>query len=68
MTLARSVQGGESHDNPYVPLYAIFMTVWAILFRAGWTQLELVYQRLWGVDEWKEEEPDRTAFLANPLT
>ena len=33
-----------STQNPYIPLFAIYVAVWSINFAAGWRRLEKVYQ------------------------
>jgi hypothetical protein len=30
-----------SVDNPFMPLYSIFIAVWAVMFNSGWQRLEL---------------------------
>jgi len=61
---------GESGsvDNPFIPLYSIFMCLWCIYLKAGWEQLELTLQYEWGINEWEPEESDRTEFVQNPKT
>jgi len=57
-----------SMDNPWVPLYCCFITIWAIAFTAGWKRLERSYQYEWDTLAFEEEEEDRREFIIHPST
>mmetsp|Transcript_9072 Transcript_9072/g.21112 ORF Transcript_9072/g.21112 Transcript_9072/m.21112 type:complete len:722 (-) Transcript_9072:33-2198(-) len=57
-----------SMDNPWVPLYSCFITVWAIVFITGWKRIEQTYQYEWDTMTYEEDEEDRKEFIQNPHT
>jgi len=57
-----------SMDNPWVPLYCCFITIWAIAFSAGWKQLEKRYQYEWDTITFEEEEENRREFIQSKHT
>jgi hypothetical protein len=57
-----------SMDNPWVPLYCCFITIWAIYFSARWKQLEKKYQSQWGTESFEKEEEDRRQFILSEHT
>ncbi|KAJ1476573.1 calcium-activated chloride channel-domain-containing protein, partial [Baffinella frigidus] len=70
MLIMQFVAIGQSGsvDNPFMPLYATFIAVWAIMFNSGWQRLELTYQYEWGLTEWEQPDTDRREFVQNPRT
>eukprot|EP00960_Hanusia_phi_P041653 755100-Hanusia_phi.AAC.6 len=57
-----------SMDNPWVPLYCSFITVWAVVFVSGWKRVEKTYQHEWDTLTFEDEEEDRKEFIQNPYT
>mmetsp|Transcript_32539 Transcript_32539/g.50655 ORF Transcript_32539/g.50655 Transcript_32539/m.50655 type:complete len:612 (+) Transcript_32539:170-2005(+) len=57
-----------SMDNPWVPLYCCFITIWAIVFLSGWKRLEMTYQHEWETLEYEEQEEDRKEFIQSKHT
>ena len=58
----------DSMDNPWVPLYCCFITVWAIIFISGWKRVERTYQYEWDTLTFEDEEEDRKQFIQNKHT
>ena len=58
----------DSMDNPWVPLYCCFITVWAIVFISGWKRVERTYQYEWDTLTFEDEEEDRKEFIQNKHT
>lgn len=58
-----------SMDNPWVPLYCVFICVWATLFLEQWKRLQCRKQYEWDTRNFEEEEHERPQFVdaANPL-
>ncbi len=57
-----------SADNPYMPLFAIFIAMWTVMFSAGWRRMELTFQREWDTVDYDRPDLDRTQFVQNPKT
>jgi hypothetical protein len=57
-----------SMDNPWVPLYCCFMSVWSIVLSVGWKRLEKSYQYEWDTLEFEETEAERKEFIQNEHT
>lgn len=57
-----------SMDNPWVPLYCCFMSVWSIVLSVGWKRLEKSYQYEWDTLEFEDNEEDRRAFVQDEHT
>jgi len=55
-------------DNPFIPLYAIYISMWAVQFVSGWKRIELAYQMEWGTVDLEPPEDDRTAFVQSNKT
>lgn len=60
--------GNRDTDNPFEPLFAIYIAVWTIQFSAGWRSMELVHQLEWEIVNFDEPQEDRAEFLQNPRT
>jgi len=58
----------STFDSPYVPLFAIFMSVWAIILVGGWKRLEMTMQHEWDTSEYKPPKTDRPEFIQNKRT
>jgi len=67
VSMVAAGQSGST-DNPFNPLYAIFIALWSIMVRAGWERLETTYQYQWGTVDYEEPEQDRTEFVQNVKT
>jgi len=63
-----ALESSGSVDNPYNPLYAIFIAVWAIMFAGGFKRLTLVYQHEWDTVDFEPVKPDRRDFVQCPNT
>ena len=59
---------GGTFDNPYVPLYCIFMSVWSIIVSNEWKNLERTWQYQWGTLDLPDSEADRTQFVQDKRT
>ena len=57
-----------SMDNPWVPLYCCFMSVWSIVLSAGWKRLEKSYQYEWDTLEFEDTEQERKEFIQSVHT
>ena len=57
-----------SLDNPWVPLYCCFITVWAVVFITGWKRVEQTYQYEWDTLNFEDDEEDRKEFIQNKHT
>jgi len=58
----------DSMDNPWVPLYCCFITVWAIVFISGWKRVERTYQYEWDTLTFEDEEEDCKKFIQSRHT
>ncbi len=59
---------GGTFDNPYVPLYCVFMSLWSIIVCSEWRKLEETWQHQWGTLDHEESEADRTEFVQSKRT
>jgi hypothetical protein len=59
---------GGTFDNPYVPLYCIFMSIWSIIVSNEWKKLESTWQYQWGTLDLPDSEADRTEFVQSKRT
>ena len=59
---------GGTFDNPYVPLYCIFMSIWSIIVSNEWKKLEKTWQYQWGTLHLPDFEADRAGFVQNKCT
>ena len=59
---------GGTFDNPYVPLYCVFMSVWSIIVASEWRKLETAWQYQWGTLEYENPKTDRTEFVQSKRT
>ena len=59
---------GGTFDNPYVPLYCVFMSLWSILVASEWRKLESTWQYEWGTLDHEEPQADRTDFVQSKRT
>lgn len=57
-----------SMDNPWVPLYCCFMSVWSIVLSVGWKRLEKSYQYEWDTLEFEDTEEERKEFIQSEHT
>ncbi len=57
-----------SIDNPFNPLFALFIALWSILLNAGWERLESTMQYEWGTTDFEKPQADRTEFVQNKRT
>ena len=57
-----------SLDNPWVPLYCCFMSVWSIVLSAGWKRVENSYQYEWDTLEFEDTEEERKEFIQSEHT
>jgi len=57
-----------STQNPYMPLFAVYVAIWSINFSTGWKRLEITYQYEWDVLEYEDPQEDRTEFVQNTKT
>ena len=57
-----------SKDNPYFPLFGIYVALWSINFSVGWRVLQIVLQHEWDTVNWEPRFEERPDFLQNPRT
>ena len=55
-----------SKDNPYFPLFGIYVALWSINFSVGWRVLQIVLQHEWDTVNWQPRFEERPDFLQNP--
>jgi hypothetical protein len=67
MDMAAFEESGST-QNPYFPLFAIYVSLWSVNFSAGWARLQIVYQYDWDVLEYEDSHEDRTDFVQNTRT
>ena len=70
MTIAQvvSFQLTGSADNPWVPLYCLFICIWSVVTCFEWRRLEKRYQYEWDTLEFESTEQDRSEFIRNVNT
>jgi anoctamin-10/anoctamin-7 len=52
-----------SIDNPFVPLFCCFMSLWGVIFCNNWKQIESRLQYEWNTRHFEFSEKPRAAFL-----
>jgi len=52
-----------SIDNPFVPLYCSFMSLWGVIFCNNWKKIENRLQYEWNTRNFEKDEKPRAAFL-----
>jgi len=67
MAMSAVAESGDA-ENPYMPLFAIYVSVWSINFSAGWKRMQIVVQHEWDLLEYEDPAEDRTEFVQNTKT
>ena len=55
-----------SIDNPFVPLYCFFVSLWGVIFCNNWKKFEHQLQYEWNTRNYEQSEKPRAAFLHAP--
>ena len=57
-----------SIDNPFVPLYCTFVSLWGVMFCVNWKKFEHQLQYEWDTQNFEKNEKPRAAFLQSKRT